>query len=275
MNKLLIVLCCIVYGNVIGQSQEKFIKSKIDELHSNTIKTQDSVSVLIRECNIAIDKSQDSIFKNKLNKRLTYLWSILDASYKEQVKNDLDFAMSHPNSALCLELVISRMKSQEGIDFYDRYKEVYENFSDEIKSSDNGKLMKEQLKYFKQSKVGSIAPDFSVIDVNGDRLTLSDFKNKKYILLEFWASWCAPCLKDQEYLKKIYAKFNKHDLEIISLSRDVDIEKWKKAIIKHKTDVWRHACVVRDSNDCGSTNTIIFSNTIGDDKRKTLLVAII
>lgn len=256
MNKLTIILIGLISINVTGQTQEDIIKKQIDELHISTRKVQDSVSILIKDCDVYVEKSTDSTLTEKWNQRLTYLWAIFDASLREEVQKDLDFAMQYPNSPLCLKLVMSRMQRQEGMGFYDKYQEVYQNFSTKIKTSEEGKLMGEKLEYFKQSKIGSVAPDFSVKDINGIQLTLSDFRGEKYVLLDFWASWCVYCIEDQVYLKKIYTKFSKNDFEIISISRDTDLEKWKKAILKHKTDIWRQVCIVSDLNNCGNKNII-------------------
>lgn len=259
--------------NVVGQAHEVLIKKQIGELHKNTRKTQDSVYRLINECDAAIKQSTDSISTEKLNKRLAYLWAINDASIREEVRKDLDFAMLHPTSTSCLELVMSSITRQGGMSFYDKYKEVYQNFSIEIKTSANGKLMAEKLKYFKQANIGSIAPDFTVKDINGNPLTLSDFRNKKYILLDFWASWCAPCIEDQSYLKKIYKKFSKNDFEIISISRDDDMDKWTKSISKHKTDIWKQVCIISDLNSCNNPTAITpVSKKMGEESVTTFAV---
>ena len=250
MKKLSLIFIAVVLMNTTIQAQENSIQKQIIELHKGSKKLRDSVGVLIKECDLSIEKTTDSIAVEKLSKRLTYLWSIFDASLREQVKNDLDFALLHPSSLLCAKLLLGTIQKQEGLGFYEKYEEVYQNFSTEIKTSEEGKLLAVKLKYFKQSNIGSVAPDFTVKDINNTTLTLSEFRGKKYILLDFWASWCAPCIEDQRYLKNIYGKFSKNDFEIISISRDTDIEKWKKSILKHKTYIWKHVCIVSDLNSC-------------------------
>ena len=233
------------------QAQEELVKEQINELHKSANKTRDSIGIKIKECDISLEKSTDSIAKEKLNKRLTYLWSIYDASLREEVNKDLDFAMRHPTSLICLRLLSNKIQKQESIGFYDKYQEVYQNFAKEIKTSEEGKLMSEKLRYFKQSNIGSLAPDFNVKDINGNMLILSAFRGNAYVLLDFWASWCAPCINDQKYLKKIYNKFSKYDFEIISISRDTNQEEWGKSILKNKTNIWRQVRILSDLNTCG------------------------
>ncbi len=256
MNKLLTFLLILVSINILAQTNEILIQKQINELHIKTKKTQDSIYVLIKAQDALIEKSSDSIAKHKLNKELTHQWEVVDRSLREEVLNDINFAMQHPESHYCLLLVKRRMQRQEGLGYYEKYKEVYENFTPIIKASKEGKDMAEKLKYFKQSMVGSVAPYFTFKDINGNELSLENFKNKKFVLLDFWASWCAPCLEDQKYLKPIYAKFKDYGFEIISISNDTDIEKWKRTVTKKKIDVWKNICVISKTSYCGAEITI-------------------
>ena len=61
------------------------------------------------------------------------------------------------------------------------------------------------------------AVDFDAVDITGKDLKLSEFKGK-IVILDFWATWCPPCLKEIPNLKKIYSKYKDDDFEIISIA---------------------------------------------------------
>lgn len=73
------------------------------------------------------------------------------------------------------------------------------------------------------------APDFSLKDVNGKEVRLSSFKGK-YLLLDFWAGWCAPCRKENPNLVAAYKMYKGKNFEILGVSLDEDMSKWKEAI---------------------------------------------
>jgi peroxiredoxin len=87
-----------------------------------------------------------------------------------------------------------------------------------------------------QPRQGQYAMEISLPSVNGDTLHLSSLKGK-VVLLDFWASWCGPCRVANKNLAKLYAKFKTKGFEILSVSFDEDIAKWKTAIKKDKA-VW-------------------------------------
>ena len=75
------------------------------------------------------------------------------------------------------------------------------------------------------------APLFSLPSVNNEIINLSDFKGK-VVLIDFWASWCGPCRRENPNLVKLYKKFRKKDFTILSVSLDNNADAWKKAINK-------------------------------------------
>ena len=70
-------------------------------------------------------------------------------------------------------------------------------------------------------KRGTAAPDFTVEDMEGNELRLSDFRGK-YVLLDFWATWCGPCVEEVPRLKALYGKFSRENLVIIGINSDSD-----------------------------------------------------
>ena len=73
--------------------------------------------------------------------------------------------------------------------------------------------------------------------------------NKKYILLDFWATWCLPCREDFSFLKILHEKYNSKGFEIISISKDEKIDLWKKIILKDSIQDWIHYSVKLNNTD--------------------------
>jgi peroxiredoxin len=92
-------------------------------------------------------------------------------------------------------------------------------------------LAKEMQKQAGVSWVGKEAPDFTMPDINGKEVKLSSFKGK-YVLVDFWASWCPPCRSENPNLVKVYNQFKDKNFTVlgVSLDRPGQKDKWLKAI---------------------------------------------
>src|SRR3989338_1021663 len=77
--------------------------------------------------------------------------------------------------------------------------------------------------------VGNKAPEIELIGTNGKMVKLSSLKGK-VVLIDFWASWCVPCRKENPNVVKMYKKFKSKGFEVFSVSLDEDPAAWKKAI---------------------------------------------
>ncbi|MCG8410036.1 MAG: redoxin domain-containing protein [Bacteroidales bacterium] len=83
----------------------------------------------------------------------------------------------------------------------------------------------------KNSSIGGIAPNFKLKDMHGKEYELKSYSGK-YVLIDFWATWCGSCIKMMPHLKELHKKYHAKGFEIISVSSDTDIKRWKKMVNK-------------------------------------------
>jgi peroxiredoxin len=83
----------------------------------------------------------------------------------------------------------------------------------------------------KFTAIGNTAPDFSCTDANGNTVSLSSFKGK-FVLLDFWASWCGPCRRENPSIVKAYHRFHDKGFDIFGVSLDDTKADWLLAIKK-------------------------------------------
>jgi thiol-disulfide isomerase/thioredoxin len=111
---------------------------------------------------------------------------------------------------------------------------------------------------------GYMAPDFTLKDSSGKPYTLSKYRGK-YVLLDFWASWCGPCKAEIPHMKKAYSAYHDKGFEIISISINAKEDAWRTALKQFQMP-WVHILDVRGEK--GSTTDLYHTPTIP----KTLLL---
>ncbi|MBK0368779.1 TlpA disulfide reductase family protein [Flavobacterium agrisoli] len=110
-------------------------------------------------------------------------------------------------------------------------KPLFDQFSETAKNSYYGKLADAEVN--PKSLVGTSVAAFELKDKEGKSVSIKDIANRKeYILIDFWASWCAPCRKEIPNLKKAYTEFAAKGFEILSISTDDNQKAWNTALTK-------------------------------------------
>ncbi|MGY3211333.1 redoxin domain-containing protein [Mucilaginibacter sp. HD30] len=205
------------------------LNSQGKELNMQLLRVENDANKLNSEYRAASAKDQNSIsFKNDLQARA----AILQEQRNRILKN---FITSHTNSYV--SLIALRILGSRSPNFTELEK-LYSLLSTELKNTSAGMNLKLTMEMTKATAIGSIAPDFTQNDATGKPVSLSSFKGK-YILIDFWASWCGPCRQENPNLVRVYNKYKNKKFTVLGVSLDKPDAKYSwLAAIKNDGLVW-------------------------------------
>jgi len=208
---------------------------KGDERKAN-IKALDS---LLTDYKLQIDKGNYSMYSQYLTK--------YHAIQLKMLNYDKKLVTDHPDCYIVPYLLKDEeMLTQENFGL------TYDLLSSEVKTNVYGRLFKAALDnkmmrehdkyYYNFTFLGSLAKSFDGKLADGQNFSQSSL-NGKWVLLDFWASWCGPCRAEFPFLKKTFDQFKDKNFVISSVSIDKDSIAWKKALREENTQEFIHTLI--------------------------------
>jgi peroxiredoxin len=157
---------------------------------------------------------------------------LLKQSYERNLRGFLDTTSnSYAITYLIADFLIREYPFTEVEHYYDR-------LTPRVKNSYPGKLLREKIVELKRVNVGGIAPEIELPAPDGTTFKLSSLRGR-YVLVDFWASWCGPCIAEVPNVKAVYDKYHDRGFEILGVSLDDKSDKWTAAIERHALG-WHH-----------------------------------
>ena len=159
-------------------------------------------------------------------------FDMMDARMNESIYNFVDSAKNNYGVAYFIKDYMIRSMP------FDTVQVAYDALTDRVKQSAPGLELKNAVEALAAVSIGGTAPDITLMTPDSTELSLSSLRGH-YVLLDFWASWCGPCMGEVPHLKETYDKFHKKGFEIYGVSFDRDRDKWLAAVKDNGMD-WIH-----------------------------------
>ena len=167
------------------------------------------------------DNKKDKKATDSLDKK----YETLDLEQKQLVS---DYAKSHPASIVAAYEIFNNFSYNSRLGQLDS---LYKLLDTNVRVTYFGKELENIIEKTKLTAIGNPAPEFTSNDAGGKAVSLSSFRGK-YVLIDFWASWCGPCRLENPNVVKAFRKFHDKGFDIFGVSLDETKPEWLQAIKK-------------------------------------------
>jgi peroxiredoxin len=217
------------------ENREINISGKIDSLTFAKItgsKTQDEFESLnlklipiATRYNLLLKEYQDA-GKAKDTPKITSLANQINSLIKEATDIEKKFIKENPSSFAVPDILVQLVNGQQAAEVGS----LINSLAPEVARTKTVAEIKSKFNALRITDIGQKAPDFTMNDQRGNKVSLSSKVGSKLLLIDFWAGWCSPCRKENPNVVSVYNEFHGKGFDILGVSLDQTEATWKKAI---------------------------------------------
>jgi len=194
----------------------------------------ESISLITEQLDTLYNQYREAV-KNDDQVKLEDLSELIDTKDNERLARTIDYAYANNKSIVSAYLIMTN-------NYYLELAEldtITSNFDNSIKQTKYVELLLDRINNLYKVSIGSSFTDFTLNDTTGNPIALSSLIGENYLLIDFWASWCGPCRRENPNIVAVYNDYNSKGFDIIGVSLDTDKNNWIKAIEKDSL-TWSH-----------------------------------